>query len=514
MSSPPDLPDKEPTDDHIFRLPEYAAQLSVCDFRVRESIFECLQNRARGDCNTCAHLAAFQLAFCHELAFGVKPDHGIALEWLSVAGRPYNDLETEIDGIESLTTLRKAGEVVDFLEQDLIDGYLRRQDTEAAATSYQQGIEAGVFHLGLTHPLVTLLRNILAHIFRAQGRYDDAEASFVMIFDIEKARWGQTHPRALAAMSQVALVWNEQGRIAKAIEIGEELVGLCQSPLVQDDRCCMSAMSNLAVSYQKQGRLREAERLLTEVIDHSKMALGMEHPEYLKALSNLSSVYLECEPSRTEEARKIIRQVIRTRRRVSGLLHRDTLATTANWALALKENGGDLEDVLELQEWTLEASQTSFSPDHPDVLYNMLMLGRTKAELGSRAEAQKILSRALTRSEESLGLEHESTWFLMTSLAQVYSEIGECQSSIALLNRLIAMQKKSQDYSCVSSDFLRSMYELGHAYDAMGNTDEAFSIWMNLHSIAHDNPGLSSSIVRKTMGYLADIHERWGDYRA
>lgn len=513
-SLPVELPDKERTDDPMFELPEYAAQLSLCDFRVRELVFECLQTRARSDCRACAHLAAFQLAFCYELAFGVESNHDTAVEWLSVAGRSCNELETEINGVKSLTTLRKAGELVDFVEQDLIHGYLSRQDIGNAATSYQQGIEAGVFHLGGTHPLVTLLRNLLAHILRAQGRYEDAEASFLAVFDIEKARWGQTHPRALAAMSQVALVWNEQGRFAKAIEIGEELVGLCQSPLVQDDRSCMSAMTNLAVSYQKQGRLGEAESLLIEVIDRSKVALGTEHPDFLKALNNLSSVYLDWAPLRAEEAREILRQVMRTQRRISGALHRDTVAATANWALALKKSGESLEEVLELQEWTLEVSQALYSPDHPDVLHNMLMLGKTKADLGRWAEAQEILSRALTRSEEVLGPEHEATWYLMKYLADVHTELGQFQTSIPLLNRLMAMQRKSQGYRSASPDSLMSMHSLGHAYAAMGDTDEAFNIWTNLHSIAQDKPGLESSTVRKAMCCLANIHDEWGDYRA
>src|SRR5436305_15334282 len=72
------------------------------DFRVRELVAECLELKAsNSSCTPCKQAAAFELAFCYKIGFGVLLDDDKSQSWLKRSGRYPKELEVEMSNIPS-----------------------------------------------------------------------------------------------------------------------------------------------------------------------------------------------------------------------------------------------------------------------------------------------------------------------------------------------------------------------------------------------------------------------------
>ena len=72
------------------------------DFRVRELVAECLELKAsNSSCAPCKQAAAFELAFCYKIGFGVPLDDNKSQSSLKRSGRYPKELEAEMSNIRS-----------------------------------------------------------------------------------------------------------------------------------------------------------------------------------------------------------------------------------------------------------------------------------------------------------------------------------------------------------------------------------------------------------------------------
>jgi len=87
--------------------------------------------------------------------------------------------------------------------------------------------------------------NNLAGLYRAQGRYDEAEPLYRQALELRRELLGERHP-------QVA-----------------------------------TSLNNLAYLYESQGRYNEAEPLYLEALAMLAQAVGTDHPNFQTVLGNL-----------------------------------------------------------------------------------------------------------------------------------------------------------------------------------------------------------------------------------
>src|SRR5947199_10404755 len=70
------------------------------DFRVRKLVAGCLELKAsNSSCTPCTLAAAFELAFCYKIGFGVPLDDDKSQSWLKRSGRYPKALEAEMSNI-------------------------------------------------------------------------------------------------------------------------------------------------------------------------------------------------------------------------------------------------------------------------------------------------------------------------------------------------------------------------------------------------------------------------------
>jgi tetratricopeptide (TPR) repeat protein len=150
---------------------------------VRRSIFECLKIKAQHElCQECVPLAAFQIAVCYTIGFGVARNDDSATFWLGKSLLSRAELEREIETLR----LRPRIAVEDERMLELYDkGHLTKLDLEyiyqklgaldEAEEVYRREISDLGDVLGYNHILVQTQEFGLGGLLYAKGDFQGAE---------------------------------------------------------------------------------------------------------------------------------------------------------------------------------------------------------------------------------------------------------------------------------------------------------------------------------------------------
>src|SRR5436305_182635 len=168
----------------------------------------------------------------------------------------------------------------------------------------------------------------------SDGRYNEAEVSFMEVAEWRKKVLGEEHPDTLTSMANLASTFWNQGRWKEAEELEVQVMETSLRVLGEEHPDTLATIANLASTYRNQGRWKEAEELFVQVMETSLRVLGQEHPDTLTSMANLASTFWN--QGRWKEAEELDVQVMETRKRVLGQEHPDTLTSMKKLAWTLK----------------------------------------------------------------------------------------------------------------------------------------------------------------------------------
>ncbi|OCK75506.1 putative kinesin light chain, partial [Lepidopterella palustris CBS 459.81] len=120
-----------------------------------------------------------------------------------------------------------------------------------------------------TKERMTLLQKVGLCLL-AEGRYSEAEASFLQVLEIRKKVLGQEHPDTLISMANLASTYGNQGRWKEAEELDVQIIETSSRVLGEEHPSTLTSMANLALTFWNQGRWKEAEELNVPVIERRK----------------------------------------------------------------------------------------------------------------------------------------------------------------------------------------------------------------------------------------------------
>jgi tetratricopeptide (TPR) repeat protein len=262
------------------------------NYRLWEHIFRCLVDEASCFSNESrGKNAAFQIAFCYKVGFGISADKSKATHWLKKGDKTIIDLENEIRMVKAdkdpifksleseIDTMDYANEYRQFDRLDYV-----QQVYDAAATNMDQT-------LGKSHPISLHLNGILASIMTGQGDYKGANNIFLKTTKIYEEALGREDPSTLTSMSNLASAFWNQGRWKEAEELEVQVVEARKRVLGAEHLDTLKSMANLASTYRNQGRWKEAEELFVQVMETFRRVLGAEHRSTLTSMTNLASMY-------------------------------------------------------------------------------------------------------------------------------------------------------------------------------------------------------------------------------
>src|SRR4051794_18826132 len=114
----------------------------------------------------------------------------------------------------------------------------------------------------------------LARLYRATGRYADAEALFKRAIAISEKALRPDHPDLAIQLNNLAELYQDTGRHAEAEPLYARAIAIGEKTLAPDHPHLGIRLGDLALLYYYNGRYREAEPLFERAVAISEKALG------------------------------------------------------------------------------------------------------------------------------------------------------------------------------------------------------------------------------------------------
>ena len=132
--------------------------------------------------------------------------------------------------------------------------------------------------LGANHADVGQTLNNLALVYRAQGKYTEAEGLFKRALAIREKALGASHPDVGQTLNNLANVYRAQGKYSEAEGLYKRALAIREKALGASHPDVASTLNNLAVVYRAQGKYGEAEELFERALAISRKGPGCGPP--------------------------------------------------------------------------------------------------------------------------------------------------------------------------------------------------------------------------------------------
>jgi tetratricopeptide (TPR) repeat protein len=286
----------------------------------------------------------------------------------------------------------------------------RPQEEAKAIATFQSAIAR---HESLTDPtpLATSL-SYLALLYKAQGRYSEAEPLYGRSLSIREQQLGADHPDVATSLNNLAGLYQAQGRYSEAEPLYGRSLSIREQQLGTNHPDVATSLNNLAELYRVQKRYEKAETLYVRALQIREEQLGRA-----VTLNNLGLLY--CEQGRYSEAEPLLLEAIEIDRELLGEEHPDLATDLHNLALVYREQGRYSEaESLFLQ--ALQLKQRTLSENHPLIADSLYALGSLYGRQGRHSEAETLLTQALDIDRYIFGNEHPKIAEDLSALANLY----------------------------------------------------------------------------------------------
>ncbi|KAK6356774.1 hypothetical protein TWF718_001116 [Orbilia javanica] len=256
-------------------------QLAQGDYRVWKNIFDALKKRTTDPRLQQADRgkAAYQLAFCYEMGFGVAPDAEQVTYYLTMSGASRATMNHEIQIIREdkqtdMFMFKKLDGKIDSIRH--IEHYLTTEKLEDVQAAYTAIAQAANEHLKEDHPISINLNKILASTFSAAGDIEKAEALYTHLVSVCDEFYGESSQYGLGIMECLAECSRKRGDLAKAEKITEQIFVAHLKPRL-DSEPKLQAMEKLAISKMEVSNWADAAELQLDVVKLKEEKFGKSH---------------------------------------------------------------------------------------------------------------------------------------------------------------------------------------------------------------------------------------------
>ena len=142
-----------------------------------------------------------------------------------------------------------------------------------------------------SHPDVGQTLNNLANLYRAQGRYSEAERFLKRALVIREKSLGPNHADVGQTLNNLALVYRDQGKYGEAEGLFKRALAIREKALGANHPDVGQTLTNLANVYRDQGKYGEAEGPLKRALSITENAQGANHPDVAWGLNNMAILY-------------------------------------------------------------------------------------------------------------------------------------------------------------------------------------------------------------------------------
>jgi tetratricopeptide (TPR) repeat protein len=335
--------------------------------------------------------------------------------------------------------INQSSQASDFLAENLNNLALlyRAQGKYAEAETLSlRSLSIRESQLGENHPDVAQSLNNLAGLYDDQGKYAEAEPLYLRSLAIDEKVYGENHPEIATSLSNLAGLYEFQGKYEEAEPLYRRSLAIREKQLGENHPLVAISLNNLASLYYVQGKYEEAEPLIERSLAIMEKQLGENHPLVAASLNNLAALYYA--QGKYEEAEPLYRRSLSIRESQLGENHPDVAISLNNLA-GLYRAQGKYEEMEPLLKRSLAIWEKQLGENHPDVatsLNNLAELYRSQEKYG---EMEPLLKRSLAIREKQLGAEHPDVATSLNNLAGLYESQGKYEEAEPLYQRAIAI---------------------------------------------------------------------------
>jgi tetratricopeptide (TPR) repeat protein len=246
---------------------------------------------------------------------------------------------------------------------------------------------------------------------------------------------------------------------------------LSQSPMDDDGKERLDLAWRCAKALYSDGRYEEAKDVQMQVMKTRKRVLGDEHPDTLSSMDSLALTYSS--QGRWKEAEELRVQLMQMMKRVLGDEHPHTLSSIANLASTYSSQGR-WKEAEELEVQVMQTMKRVLGSEHPDTLSSMANLASTYWKRGRWEEAEELQAKELEICSRVLGDEHPDTLTSMGNLASTYWKRGRWKEAEEVQVQVVQMRKRVLGDEHPHT--LSSIANLASTYWNQGRWKEAFAL--------------------------------------
>jgi eukaryotic-like serine/threonine-protein kinase len=264
-----------------------------------------------------------------------------------------------------------------------------RGDLIAAATAHEKALALAIQIYGREHALVARSEQLLAATYARASNYTKSLVHYEHALAIITAYLGPDHPDVALLLSGLGSCYHYTGDDAKsraaftrALELREKIFGP-NSPVL------ITTLNNYTELLRDTGDLTTGIATIERAKAITEKTVGKLHPYSHAVLTTYAELLMLA--NRTDEAQKILDEVLPLEDKTSSTVLPDTLVVRARLALGAKK----WADAVPFAERSIAGFEKSAGKDAPDLWKPLTALARAKIGLGKPAEAQPLLERAL-----------------------------------------------------------------------------------------------------------------------
>lgn len=319
-------------------------------------------------------------------------------------------------------------------------------------------------------PVVEMqIRRTLGSTYTALGMYEPAEKQMRAAYELARKSHGPQNRATLELLAKLPGLASVQGRMDEAEQEGQRALDEISRALGPTDSLSLSMTERLGDILTMRGKPDEAEALLRKGLAEQKRVLGDRHTDTLSTMNTLAVLLKQ--GGRYQEAEKLFREIIGSN--TAGPHDAGMLTTINNLALVLQVQG-KLEESEVMQRSTLKSRQKLLGEEHPDTLVNMSNLATLLMERRRFSEARDLLTQVVDIESRVLGPENPATLTALNNLAKVSQDMGDLEKAEQLFRRSYEGRQRVFGTEHVST--LLTAANLAALLDARGQLDESLKL--------------------------------------
>jgi tetratricopeptide (TPR) repeat protein len=228
----------------------------------------------------------------------VDEEHPIlVVDLLHEPGRTFRVIPSEMWDVENNLSIGNM-DFWDFADSTDDDGVFRgwqtsdRDHQREVESLSEQAYATSLREHGPEHLDTATNALALAHVYRNQGKVEQAEPLYLQALTIYEQQLGPQDPSTISSLNYLANFYRDQGKVKQAEPLYQRALAIYEQQLGPEVLLNMAGSLNaLAHVYQDQGKVEQAEPLYLRALAICEQQLGPQHPLTASSLYDLANLY-------------------------------------------------------------------------------------------------------------------------------------------------------------------------------------------------------------------------------